>query len=155
MSKQAVTNFRIFAKFVKAEVRKRGGHVKVPRSALQKLVWCGWDTEHEAQTIVFTLKASDKKRRDLESFVDQSAFRLDVVMKYLIITAPDQRLSFTDADLTDDADHLTLGLHLAGLFALVTNQTIPASSEDDRTITVSDTISVTKNPASTLVSPKN
>lgn len=145
MSKQEVTNFRIFAKFVKAEVRKRGGRIEVPRSTLAELIWRGWQYKYEGQTIVFTLKVPDKTRRDLNSFVDKSVYRLDIVMKYLIMTAHGQRLTFTDTDLADDAIRLLIDQHLDGLFALATDQKIPSLSGDGQTITVGDTITVAKN----------
>ena len=155
MSKQEVTNFRIFAKFVKAEVRKHGGRVEIPRSALAELIWRGWRYEYEGQTVVFTLKAPDKTRRDLNTFVDRSVYRLDLVLKYLVMTASGQRLAFTDADLVDDAERLLIDQHLDGLFALVTDQKIPSLSGGGQTITVGDTIAVAKDAETPPPTRKN
>lgn len=153
MSKHEITNFRIFAKFVKAEVRKRGGRVEVPGSALAELIWRGWQDKCDERAIVFTLKPTDETKRDLKSFVDQSVYRLDAVMKYLIMTASGQQLAFTDADLADDAVDLVLDQHLDGLFALTTDQKIPSC--DGQTITVGDTITLTKNAKSPHPARKN
>ena len=154
MSEQKkIETLRIFLEFVKAEVRRRGGRVEISLPVIRELMWRGWWYKREGQTVVFTLGEADTTRRDLNTFAAQWIYRFDMVLKYLISTAPDQRLVFTGADLRDNVRHLTIGRHLDGLFVLATDQDTP--SPGDVTTTIGTTITRIEHKGPPIPDRKN